>query len=342
VGADAVIRATGSQQVVPSAAEKAVASVPGVTHADAIFVVAPHDPLAANMGPGFGSTSIGVVVADPVSYAALVAATPYPAFPARLLAKTGSGPVPVLASPQVAAVLKRGTAQLAFASSQIPVRLAAPIAQTPALPGGGPFVILPSWAKGLLRAGAPPNIVLATGASINFHDLKKVLARTMPRSQVTSRQAALAAITHSPSVRGADIAFELCVAAAVAVSTAAVLLGLLLSGRDRTRVAAWLTALGMTSRQARRLAVLDALPLVLIAVVGAVLAGSVLAQVVAPAIDLSVFTGSAAAVPVTPNPVAVGAPAAGAVVLVVAITTAQSALTRRRTTTGVLRLDEGR
>src|SRR5215472_14658409 len=74
-------------------------------------------------------------------------------------------------------------------------------------------------------------------------------------------------------------AFELCVAAAVAVSTAAVLLGLLLSGRDRTRVAAWLTALGMTSRQARRLAVLDALPLVLIAVVGAVLAGSVLAQV---------------------------------------------------------------
>jgi putative ABC transport system permease protein len=163
----------------------------------------------------------------------------------------------------------------------------------------------------------------------------------MPRSVVTSRQAALAAIARSPSVRGADVAFGLGVAAAVAVSTAAVLLGLLLSGRDRTRVAAWLTALGMTSRQARRLAVLDALPLVLIAVVGAVLAGSVLAQIVAPAIDLSVFTGSTAAVPVTPNLVALTAPAAGAVVLVAVITAAQSALTRRRTTTGVLRLDEG-
>jgi putative ABC transport system permease protein len=342
VGADAVIRTTGSQQVVPPAAEKAVASVPGVTHADAIFVVAPHDPLAANLGQGFGSTSIGVVVVNPASYAALVAATPYPAFPARLLAKTGSGPVPVLASPAVAAVLKRGTGQLAFASSTIPIRLAAPIAQTPALPGGGPFVIMPSWARGLLRAGAPPNVVLATGAGINLHDLKKVLARTMPRSTVTSRQAALAAIAHSPSVRGADVAFELCVAAAVAVSTAAVLLGLLLSGRDRTRMAAWLTALGMTSRQARRLAVLDALPLVLIAVVGAALAGSVLAQIVAPVIDLSVFTGSTAAVPVTPNLVALAAPAAGAVVLVAVITAAQSALTRRRTTTGVLRLDEGR
>ena len=342
VGADAVIQTTGSQQVVPPAAEKAVASVPGVTHADAIFVVAPHDPLAANLGPGFGGTSIGVVVVNPASYAALVAATPYPAFPARLLAKTGSGPVPVLASPQVAAVLRHETGHLAFASSEIPVRLAAPIARTPALPGGGPFLIVPSWARGLGRAGVPPNVILATGASINFHDLAKVLARTMPRSQVTSRQAALAAIAHSPSVHGADVAFELCVAAAVAVSTAAVLLGLLLSGRDRTRVAAWLTALGMTSRQARRLAVLDVLPLVLIAVVGAMLAGSVLAQIVAPAIDLSVFTGSTAAVPVTPDLVALTAPAAGAVVLVAVITAAQSALTRRRTTTGVLRLDEGR
>jgi putative ABC transport system permease protein len=342
VGADAVIRTTGSQQVVPPAAEKAVASVPGVTHADAVFVVAPHDPLAANLGPGFGGTSIGVVVVNPASYAALAAATPYPAFPARLLAKTGSGPVPVLASPQVAAVLKHETGHLAFASSVISVRLAAPIARTPALPGGGPFVIVPSWAQGLLRAGVPPNIVLATGASINFHDLAKVLRQTMPRSQVTSRQAALAAIAHSPSVHGADVAFELCVAAAVAVSTAAVLLGLLLSGRDRTRMAAWLTALGMTSRQARRLAVLDALPLVLIAVVGAMLAGSVLAQIVAPAIDLSVFTGSTAAVPVTPDLVALTAPAAGAVVLVAVITAVQSALTRRRTTTGVLRLDEGR
>jgi len=55
-----------------------------------------------------------------------------------------------------------------------------------------------------------------------------------------------------------------------------------------------------------------------------------------------VFTGSTAAVPVTPDLVALTAPAAGAVVLVAVITAAQSVLTRRRTTTGVLRLDEGR
>ena len=39
---------------------------------------------------------------------------------------------------------------------------------------------------------------------------------------------------------------------------------------------------------------------------------------------------------------AMTAPAAAAIVLVVVITAAQNALTRRRTKTGVLRLDEGR
>jgi ABC-type lipoprotein release transport system permease subunit len=132
------------------------------------------------------------------------------------------------------------------------------------------------------------------------------------------------------------------VVAAVAVSIAAILLGLLLSGRDRTRVAAWLAALGMTRQQARQLAVLDALPLALIAVVGAELAGVVLGPIIAPALNLSAFTGSGAAVPVRPDVLALVVPAAGAVILVSAIAAAQSALTRRRTRTGVLRLDEGR
>jgi putative ABC transport system permease protein len=342
VGADAVIRTEGSQQVVGAAAQRAVAAVPGVTHAVPVSVVPPHDPLAASLQQAFNGASIGVVIVNPASYAALVAATPFPSFPARLLAKTGSGPVPVLATPKVAAVLGHGTGQLAYAGSEISIRVAATVRQTPALPGGGLSVIMPSWVAPMLKAGAPPNIMLVTGTGVSGRSLKRALARTQPDSLVESRQAVLAALARSPSVRGADVAFDLSVVAAIGVSVAAVLLGLLLSGRDRTRVSAWLTALGMTGRQARRLAVLDSLPLVLIAVVGALLAGSVLAQVVAPAIDLSVFTGSTAAVPVSTDLLALAAPAAGAVVLVALITAAQSVLTRRRTTTGVLRLDEGR
>jgi putative ABC transport system permease protein len=343
-GADAVIRTKGSQQVVPPVARRAIAAVPGVTHSEAVYAVAPGDALAANLltGPG-NAISTGAVVVNPAQYAALVAATPFPAFPGQLLASPGpGGAVPVIATPKVAAAIRAGHRQLGFAGSLLTVRLAATTTATPALPGGGPFVILPSWLAPRLADGATPNIALVVGPRLDSGDLARVLRRTLPDSEVVFRQAALDAETGSPLVRSADVAFDLGVATAVALSIAAILLGLLLSGRDRTRVAAWLAALGMTRRQARRLAMLDALPLALIAVVGAELAGAVLGPIISPALNLSAFTGSAAAVPVRPDALALVIPAAGAIVLVSVITAVQSALTRRRTRTGVLRLDEGR
>ena len=344
VGADAVIRTEGSVQEAGPAAQRAIAAVPGVTHTAAVYLVAPGDPQDANLLTGIAnSAAAGVLIVNPEQYARLTAATPFPAFPAGLLARHGTGTVvPVVASPEVAAMLKKGASQLAFGSSQLTIRLAATMTHTPGLPGGGPFVILPSWAQSMLKATAPPNVLLLTGSGINMADLHRALAHTLPASVLTSRQAVLTAKTQLPTVQGANTAFELCVLATLALSVAAVLLGLLLSGRDRTRVAAWLGALGMTGPQARRLAILDALPLVLIAVLGAEIAALVLAQIVAPALDLSVFTGSSAAVPVRPDLTAMTVPVVAAIVLVVIITTAQNVFTRRRTKTGVLRLDEGR
>jgi putative ABC transport system permease protein len=343
-GADAVIRTTGSVQVVPPAAQRAIAAVPGVTHSEAVYAVTPGDPLAANLLTGSGNAiSTGVVVVSPARYAALVGATPFPAFPGHLLASPGpGGAVPVIATPKIAAAIRAGYRQFGFAGSLLTLRLAATTTATPALPGGGPFVILPSWVVPRLRDGATPNIELVIGPRLSSGDLTRALRRTVPSSVVVFRQAALTAETGSPLVRGADIAFDQGVAAAAALSIAAILLGLLLSGRDRTRVAAWLAALGMTRRQARRLAMLDALPLALIAVVGAELAGIVLGPIISPALNLSAFTGSSATVPVRPDVLALVVPAAGVVILVSVITAAQSALTRRRTRTGVLRLDEGR
>lgn len=345
-GADAVIRTKGSQQVVFPAAQRAIAAIPGVTHSEAVYAVAPGDSLAANLLTGTGnSISTGVVVVNPARYAALVAATPFPAFDGHVLARPGpGGTVPVIATPKLAAAIRAGYRQLGFAGSLLNVRLAGVTTATPALtgPGADPFVIMPSWVVPRLADGAAPNIELVIGPQLNSGALRKALRRTLPDSEVVLRQTGLAAQTGSPLVRSADIVFDLGVAAAVALSIAAILLGLLLSGRDRTRVSAWLAALGMTRRQARRLAMLDALPLALIAVAGAVMAGAVLGPIISPALDLSAFTGSTATVPVQPDLLALVIPAAGVIVLVSVITAAQSALTRRRTRTGVLRLDEGR
>ena len=342
VGADVVVKRTGFQTSISPAAQRAIAKVPGVRAQAAIFYVAPGSPLAGNLLIGTeGVLSTGVLIAGPASYAALAADTPWPAFPARLLARPGpGGAIPVIASRQIAAAARAGANQLAFDSSQLTIRVAATAAGTPAQPSGD-FIILPAWAATSIRGGTAPNTVLLAGTGINVPALSTALHRTLPGFQFTSRAAVLQSTADAPSVQESTRLFELSVAAGAACCVAAVLLGLALNGRDRTRLAAWLTALGLTDRQARRLALLDALPLLLVAVVGAELAGAFLGQLVGPALDLSAFTGSGASVQVQPELPALILPVLALVALVAAITAGQATFTRRRSKNGVLRLDEG-
>ncbi|MGH3260055.1 MAG: hypothetical protein ACRDOU_32430 [Streptosporangiaceae bacterium] len=94
---------------------------------------------------------VTVIAADPASYAALVADTPFPALPAAALRAAPDGvlsrgaAVPVLASPAAAAVLGSGTTQLnsLYPVGPLTVRVAGILAATPAQPGGGSFVVMP-------------------------------------------------------------------------------------------------------------------------------------------------------------------------------------------------------
>ncbi|MGO8887086.1 MAG: FtsX-like permease family protein [Streptosporangiaceae bacterium] len=345
VGADAIIQRIGAQQDVGAAAQHAIAAVPGVREACPVYIAPPGSIEAGNLlVSDTVSVSTGVILAEPGCYAGLVARTPWPAFPSpRLLARREPGAaVPVIATPRLAATVRKGADRLAFASSLVTIHVAGTVASTPALPGGGPFVVMPAWATPRFQASTSPDTLLLGGGSIDMPALRAAVRRTLPGGVITSRAAAVQAIADSPAVRGSRSLFLLSVVAGAACCVAAVLLGLLLSGRDRTRLAAWLAALGMTDRQSRRLAFLDALPMVLIAVVGAELAGAVLGQVVGPALDLSVLTSSSASVPVQPDLLALVVPAVGVIALVAAITAGQSLTTRRRAKVGVLRLDEGR
>lgn len=340
-GADALVRSG----VVSRQADQALATVPGVRLAYPAFAAAAGAPgsasllaagagSAANSAPG-NPVPVGVVVASAAQYAALVEGTPWPAFPAGLLAapsggrSRASGPVPVIVSAAIASSARAGAGRLTFTYGSVPVRVTGSISSTPALPGARSFVIIPSWAASRLPAGTRPNTVLLRGTDINLAALRATTARVLPHSQVIARAVVLRAAADSPLVRESDLVFNLAAAAGAVCAAAAVLLGLLLSGRDRTRLAAWLTAMGMTSRQFRRLAVLDALPLVLMAILGAEIAGLALAPLIGPGLVLSPFTGSAAPVSLRPDAVALIAPAAGAVILIMLAAAAQSALVHR-------------
>jgi putative ABC transport system permease protein len=346
VGADAVVNAAGASTAISPPIQAAIAAVPGVRRSAPVFMMATNSTQAANLLIGStGSLSVGVVIVNPARYAALVADTPWPTFPARLLAAPPAGQrdgtIPVIASPKVAADIRDGSRRLAFEGSFLPLRVAATASSTPALPGGGSFVILPAWASSRLIDNTTPNTMLLAGPHIDLRALRAVVARKLAGSQIISRTAALQAAADSPTVHASDVALEEAAAASAACAVAAVLLGVLLAGRDRTRIGVWLTAMGMTARQARRLALLDALPLLIVALLGGELASLALGPLIGPGLDLSAFTGSSAPVPLRPDLVALIAPAAGALILIMVAAAVQNALIRRRAP-AVLRLDEGR
>jgi hypothetical protein len=284
-----------------------------------------------------------VVQVDPAAYAALVASTPFPAFPAGAIAATPGGvrssgpPVPVLASPAAAAILGTGANQLSSSSPEGPftVRVTGTIGDTPAEPGGGTFVVMP-----LERLPGPtgrpaPNVVLITGSGIDDAQLSAVVARVIPHAGVSFRSAVLASLASSPLQHGAVLIIGLTIATAAAFGLFIVMLGLALGSAEREVTLARLTVLG--HQRDTSLVIAEALPAVVAAVVAGAVAAVVLPHVVGSSIDLSAFTGTNAPVQLQPDAVALGLPAAGICLLALAVLTGQARGLRRRGVAGMLR-----
>jgi putative ABC transport system permease protein len=314
---------------------KAIAAVPGVRHAALVW--------NTNWFTQFGQP-VEVIAVDPAAYAAVVAGTPFSAFPAARIGKAApsealsfGATVPVLASPAAAAVLGRGAAQLNTLSAMGPitVRVAGILADTPAVPAGGAFVVMPlQTLPG--PAGAPaPNMLLATGSSINHARLTAVASRVIPGSVTTFRTAVLASLASLPLQHGAGLIITLTIAAAAAFGLFIVILGLALGSAERGMTLARLTVMGY--QRTTGLVVAEAMPAVLAAVVAGVVCAVVLPAVIGPAIDLSAFTGTSIPVQLQPDALALGLPAVIIGVLALAALAAEARSLRRRDVSGMLR-----
>ncbi len=325
-GADAVIN-TGQVAVpVTPAAERAIAAVPGVQHEAAVW----NTSWAAPSGD-----PITVDAVDPARYAVLTAATPFPAVGSGEL--TGSGSTfDVLASPAAAAALGSGTVQLTSIARRGPIRVhvVGTLANTPAQPGGGMFILMP------LRtlpgfAGAPiPNMVLVTG-NVDHARLAAVAARALPDSSIAFRSSVLAGLRDSPLQHGAVTLMLLAVFAAAGFGLLNLILGLAVGARERDLTFARLNVMGHA--HGSRLAITETLPAVLAAAIGGLVCALILPTLTAGALDLSVFTNSGASVTLRPDFVSLGLPAAAMIVLAVVALAVQTRLARRRGTTGLLR-----
>jgi putative ABC transport system permease protein len=327
-GVDAVVNATSVTGGITPGDAAALARVPGVQHAAGA---------AEQLWGVRGGGTVTVVAVDPASYAAVVANTPWAPFPTAKLARTGTGPAPVLASPAAVGVLGRGATQLQSVQGQIPVKVAGVMSTTPALPGGGTFVIVPSWALPAAARAQPPGFLLLAGPGLNGAELTRTASRLMPGSAVSLRSADLARLTGSPLPRAAYLGFAVGLAAAAGFSVAILLLELALAADARRMTLARLATMGLGRGQAGRLTLLETLPAVLAAGLAGAACALVLVPLTAPVLNLSVFTGTSAAVPLKPDFSALGLPVAGLVIIAVATLLLQIRVERHRGVTTALR-----
>jgi putative ABC transport system permease protein len=330
-GADAVIRQGPASSPVSSAAVREIAAIPGVRQATAVW---------ATSWQTTNGQPVTVLAVDPAGYAALTAGTPFPSFPAAKLGRATGGvgvPVPVLASPAAVAVLGRAVGELFSAASMGPVtvRVAGTLSATPALPGGGAFVVMALRTLPGQNGRPAPNLVLVNGSGIDQARLSAVAIRAIPGSTVTFRTTVLASLAGSPLQHGGVVIVTLTIAAAAAFGLFIVLVGLALGSAERELTLARLVVMGHD--RAVGVALAEGMPAVLAAVLASAACAAALPWLVGSAIDLSAFTGTGAPVQLQPGLTALGLPGAVIVLLAVAALVGQTRALRRRSVTGMLR-----
>jgi putative ABC transport system permease protein len=322
-GADATVTSsyTARNFTIPPAAARAVAAVPGVTHAAVVM----NESWTTTAG-----SQVSVLAVDPASYAELVAhASGFPQVPAGLLATPGTAgaPQPVLVSPQAAALLGAsglGSGAVTLSTRQaslqpVRVRVAGVLASTPALPAGGAFVIMPLAA--ITSANKPPepagvNEMLLTGESIDHARLAAVVRHALPGGAATFRSDILLSLTSGALQHGAFTLFSLAVVVAAILGLAVMLLELALGAAEREATLARLATMGLGEGQRAWVVALEVLPAVTAAAVAAWACALALPWVLAPDLDLSVFTGSSGTVRLAADVASFAVPLTGLAVLI--------------------------
>jgi len=342
-GADAVVTASGNNTV-STAAEHAFAALPGVRHTALVYTAGGTTQFAPSLiSPAGKSVALGLAVVDPAPYAALSDDTPWTKFPASVLAKR-AGPVPILISAAAAATAgvdgTLGSHQkLELGGIYMPVRIAGTIGDTAAFPAGGPYVVMPQWAVGTFPSIPGPSTLLVSGPSAAPSALTALAAHDVRGSQVIVR----ASLLHAERTSAAQYAVRLFILgswAAAALSVVALLFGLAATAQSRRTLRTRMAGLGMSSSQARALALFDPVSLLTVAIVGTLAAGAGLSLISRQVINLAALTSSATPAPVRLDLLALLVPAAGVVVLALVMVASEHALASRGESATALRTEE--
>ncbi len=333
VGADATV-STGDLQPLTRAAATRLARTPGARHGLALS--AEDSRLTVN-GHQIEATAIDT---DPGPYAQLSGDTPDGTFAPSLLAPR-AGPIPVLVSPGLAGLTGRTGLLSTSVDRPLTVQVVGVLPATPAVTSGS-FLVIPSWAANRGSYGPwPLNKALLTGSGLDAAALRATVHGLVPHGKLTLRSAVLTRpALASPMARAAQKLFVLCLAAAALLAIAAIVLGFSLAAASRRQLLLTLTALGLPRRQARAVVLLEALPLLIVAVAGGLLAAAALPTAIGSALNLAIFVGSGGAQSVQLGVLPLALAAGGTALLVILTALGQTGVAMRGSVTTALRKGE--
>jgi putative ABC transport system permease protein len=316
-GADYAIDAPGAGTFVPSAhplstpnegwfnpsARAAITRLPGISDSTTVFSTAGIIP---------DQQSVIVLAVNPASYAAFTASTPdWPKISAAELARGA------IVSPQLAGSVTGNqvtiTSDDELTGGGFTVPIAGTVTATPAQPGGSLFMIVDTT---VLHGPAQYNLMLLNGSSISPSALSSVVAKAVPGAVINRRSDIVNALANAPLQRGTYIMLLLGILAAALLAGAAVGSELAYGAAERDKTLARLAAMGLTERQRVGLIAIELTPTLLGAAVAAAACALALPPLLAPALNLGVFTGgSASSVPLRPDLLSFALPLAALILL---------------------------
>ncbi|MEV4176864.1 FtsX-like permease family protein [Nonomuraea sp. NPDC049709] len=238
-----------------------------------------------------------------------------------------SGGTSALLSP---ALGSRGAFEIMWLS---PVRLTAQgvIDAVPGFYSSGQFLLVPRevlpWPAAntlLIKGDIPP----------------AELARLVPSATVETQEAALAAIRADPLTGTVRTTMVVVTVALGAYALVAIVLSLAAGAAGRARAVSLLRTLGLSDRQARRLTLLELLPVVLVTAPVGVALGMGLPAALGPGVDMSAFAGGLPVADHTPGLLTPVALAAGLGLCAVLGAYVHTAMSRRRNLDAALRVGD--
>lgn len=329
VGADARVKAATA---LPGGLEGRIRRTPGVSDTAAVRI-----ERGRSLSGAF-SSAFTLVFVEPRSYARLAGRTgldgggPFPA--GELAGAAPGGPLPAVVSPGVARTLgEEGTGVVDAGHGAVRIRAVAVRDETPAT--SGEFAVVPAVSDPAADGARPPRptALLVSGAGIDGDALAAEVRRAGEGLTTVLRSRTEDGYGAGPLQEGVRRVYAAAVAAGAGYGALALLLALLRSAPERGVLLARLRTMGMSRRQGRALVWAEALPLLVLGVVGGLGTAVLVVSSLGPGVDPTplAFTagsrpagGQDPAVVLTPDAASLLWPAAVLSVLVCGIVAAQA------------------